>query len=99
MVVAIVGYRNYPDTDVRGQVTDLLSATNLLLRTEPHLFHPPGPSYLGPCIMGHSSGAHISLLLLAHYLEKEIDFPFFTSLVYLDLIVYLIISIMKHIEG
>jgi len=76
VTVAIVGYRTYPDADVEGQVTDVISATNLLLRTKPHLFYPPDSGCLGACMMGHSSGAHIGLHSLIHSLDRNTPIPF-----------------------
>jgi hypothetical protein len=86
MAVVIVGYRTYPDADVTGQVDDLEQAMAMLYHTCPHLF--PNQSkigddddddgrrrdsyWMGNCLMGHSSGAHIALLLLVERVRYRI---------------------------
>ena len=50
--VAVLGYRTYPDANVDGQVGDVVRAVDYFTRDQ------QGPTVL----MGHSSGAHISLL-------------------------------------
>jgi acetyl esterase/lipase len=52
--VAIVGYRTYPTTNVQGQVDDIDSA--LAYIGKQHL------SFNDVTLIGHSSGAHISLM-------------------------------------
>jgi acetyl esterase/lipase len=52
--VAIVGYRTYPTTDVDGQVNDLERAMDCLRREY--------PAVNDITLVGHSSGAHISML-------------------------------------
>jgi acetyl esterase/lipase len=54
MSVAILGYRTYPTTDVTGQANDLEQALESLRRDFPHLNDVT--------LIGHSSGAHISML-------------------------------------
>jgi acetyl esterase/lipase len=54
MTVAILGYRTYPTTDVTGQVEDLEQALESLRQEFPHLNDVT--------LIGHSSGAHISML-------------------------------------
>ena len=54
--VAVIGYRTYPDTDVRGQVEDVKLATEKILK------HSPKYTENDVTIMGHSSGSHIGLL-------------------------------------
>ena len=85
MAVAIVGYRTYSDADVDGQVDDLEAAAVMLRRDYPHLLAPPDDdpsstsmstgrggkeSWTGVTLAGHSSGAHIALLLLIRRLER-----------------------------
>eukprot|EP00978_Attheya_sp_CCMP212_P038312 scaffold188674_cov45-Attheya_sp.AAC.1 len=84
MAVVIVGYRTYPDADVTGQVDDLEQAMAMLYHTSPHLFpnqskigcHDDGRRkdrhWMGNCLMGHSSGAHIALLLLVERVRYRI---------------------------
>jgi hypothetical protein len=84
MAVVIVGYRTYPDADVTGQVEDLEQAMAMLYHTCPYLF--PNQSkkdndhgrrqdshWMGNCLMGHSSGAHIALLLLVERVRYQLD--------------------------
>ena len=71
IAVAIVGYRTYPDANVSEQTKDLSSALNVLHVTKPYLFYPPNKKYHGACIMGHSSGAHIALLLLSDMIKSN----------------------------
>lgn len=72
--VAIVGYRTYPDGDVQDQVNDLEAAAEALVSTYPELgCAQRGRSkdeWLGNTIIGHSSGAHISLLMLVQRIAK-----------------------------
>ena len=50
--VAILGYRTYPDATVQGQIDDIVQAVNYV-----------SANHHGPTVvMGHSSGAHITLL-------------------------------------
>jgi len=62
--VAIVGYRNYPDADVNSQVSDVERAMVELFDRCPDLMH-------NVTIMGHSSGAHIGMLLLIELVKKR----------------------------
>lgn len=77
MSVAIVGYKTYPDADVTGQVEDLDQAIQTLYYLQPDLFHQSTKSninkqhYLGTCLIGHSSGAHISLLMLVQHIQQR----------------------------
>jgi acetyl esterase/lipase len=65
MTVAILGYRTYPTTDVKGQVDDLEQALESLRREFPHLSDVT--------LIGHSSGAHISLLAILSGLLTHVD--------------------------
>mmetsp|Transcript_14134 Transcript_14134/g.26511 ORF Transcript_14134/g.26511 Transcript_14134/m.26511 type:complete len:474 (-) Transcript_14134:1587-3008(-) len=75
-VVAIVGYRTYPDGNVQDQVNDLEAASKALVSTYPELKTKCGKSnddWRGNTIIGHSSGAHISLLMLVQRIEKAVS--------------------------
>ena len=78
MAVAIVGYRTYPDATVSGQVNDLEAAALLLSHRYSHLLTRsplcPVNDWLGVSLMGHSSGAHIALLLLVEHIARKITF-------------------------
>jgi acetyl esterase/lipase len=59
--VAIVGYRTYPDAQhVQDQVNDLEGAAAALHTA----LNMSNPSWTTTVLMGHSSGAHIALLML-----------------------------------
>jgi len=75
MAVAIVGYRTYPDAVVEGKILDLENAMHEIQRAYPHLCKPApaGPDHLGICIMGHSSGAHIALLMVVEHAQKLLE--------------------------
>ena len=77
MAVAVVGYRTYPDAHVDGQVEDLEQAMSFLSRQFPdfctELSAADNPGYLGRCLMGHSSGAHIALLMLVERARQRIQ--------------------------
>jgi fermentation-respiration switch protein FrsA (DUF1100 family) len=76
MTVAIVGYRTYPDANVTGQVNDLFQALSRLLDKFPSLFSSPpdGETYdfIGTILIGHSSGAHLSLLMMVEYIQRQL---------------------------
>lgn len=80
LVVAIVGYRTYPDGSVRDQVDDLELAYQYLKMKFPHitavaseLEQHTNASYIGAVLVGHSSGAHIALLWIVEQIEKRIQ--------------------------
>ena len=75
MSVAIAGYRTYPDAEVTGQVADLGEALNDLSRRKPDLFRTNvgDEENLGTCIVAHSSGAHIALLLIVEQIRKHLE--------------------------
>jgi len=54
----ILGYRTYPDTDVDGQIDDLAEAVEYFSDRYGGVGGSGGPVVL----MGHSSGAHVSML-------------------------------------
>lgn len=76
MAVAIVGYRVYPDGDTATQVSDLEAAQLELTRQYPDLCGPNRTERpIGFTVMGHSSGAHIAMLLIVgqakRFLQEE----------------------------
>ena len=71
MAVAIVGYRVYPDGDTASQVADLEAAQLELTRLFPDLCGPHRKKRpIGFCVVGHSSGAHISMLLIVEQAKR-----------------------------
>ena len=74
MAVAIVGYRTFPDADVPGQVQDLERAADLLYRERRDLFDASQSrnAKRKVCLMGHSSGAHVGLLMLVNRIERQV---------------------------
>lgn len=65
--------RTYPDGNVQEQINDLDDAAQILQMKYPFLWQnkETNSSNFGVCLMGHSSGAHVSLLLLIQQLEKK----------------------------
>lgn len=88
MAVAIVGYRTWPDANVHGQVDDLEQAACSLAQQFPEFCErlplKENPSYIGNVVMGHSSGAHISLLTLVDRARKRIQTSTFTNSLQFD---------------
>ena len=73
LVVAIVGYRVYPDADASTQRDDLIRASQFLAREYPGLCgrNRTNRRY-GTSVMGHSSGAHIALnMVIQNYHKNE----------------------------
>lgn len=70
MAVAIVGYRTFPDGDIRDQVSDLEMASSELARRYPNLCE--AKSEFGVCAMGHSSGAHILMQMVVNRLQRQL---------------------------
>eukprot|EP00980_Cylindrotheca_fusiformis_P014718 scaffold4007_cov111-Cylindrotheca_fusiformis.AAC.2 len=68
LAVAIVGYRVYPDGNVKAQVQDLVAAHQKLSELYPELCGPSRRHEL--IVMGHSSGAHIALLMLVEQVMR-----------------------------
>ena len=62
--VAVIGYRTYPDGFVADQVQDCLDATTRLA-----IQYPNTPMTL----MGHSSGAHIALIMLIDHVIAQLE--------------------------
>lgn len=79
IAVAIIGYRTYPDGNAQDQVNDLLEAAQTLKRLHPKLWknqhrkNKSSSSSFGVSLIGHSSGAHIGMLLLVQIIEKQIN--------------------------
>lgn len=80
LLVAIVGYRTYPDGNVEQQVEDLRNASIALALSNElqNCFkdkrdHNDSNCWLGNFLMGHSSGAHIALLFLLSKLHGEMS--------------------------
>jgi acetyl esterase/lipase len=67
LAVAIVGYRVYPDANVSGQVSDLELASHEVERRYRHLYHC---TEFGAIIVGHSSGAHIALMMIMERAQR-----------------------------
>lgn len=70
MAVAVVGYRTFPDGDMNDQVEDLEMAAEKLTELYPELCTKE--SDYGVCVMGHSSGAHIAMSMLANRLQQKL---------------------------
>eukprot|EP00752_Nemacystus_decipiens_P010065 g8969.t1 len=66
--VASVGYRVYPDADTSGQVHDLAEAMRWISGNVGTIGFDCSPDVY---LMGHSSGAHISLLYLIRHAEQQ----------------------------
>ena len=77
LAVAVVGYRTYPDGSVQDQVDDLESAAKAIATQYPHLTRKPNDQsdkdWLGLTLMGHSSGAHIAMLMAVERIEKCLE--------------------------
>jgi hypothetical protein len=78
LVVAIVGYRVYPDGNVTTQVHDLECAALELFKRYPDLCTSgtgrtsSNQRSIGTCVVGHSSGAHIALLMVVEQAKKRL---------------------------
>ena len=64
---AIVGHRTYPEGDASSQVHDLEMAMNELKKRYPDICSRK------VCLMGHSSGAHISMLTLVERVRRKLE--------------------------
>ena len=75
LVVAIVGYRVYPYSQtVDEQVYDLECAATKLAELYPNLCGVNRTKRsIGTCVMGHSSGAHIALLMIVERLKRQVQ--------------------------
>jgi acetyl esterase/lipase len=67
LAVAVVGYRVYPDANVSGQVADLELAAHEIERRYRHLYHS---TEFGAMVVGHSSGAHIALMMIMERAQR-----------------------------
>ena len=74
--VAILGYRTYPDANCKQQTTDIALALTTLKKQQPKWFQ----SNYHRILVGHSSGAHIALLLLVQELPESPTFHAFVGL-------------------
>lgn len=73
MAVAIVGYRVYPAGNTSSQVFDLTAAHSLLSQEFPDLCGPDRRRRpVGYCACGHSSGAHIALMMLVNQVKHSL---------------------------
>jgi len=76
IATVIVGYRTYPDGNVDDQVEDLEMAAEKLALSYPSLFSTKNrekQDWLGTCLAGHSSGAHIALLMLVNQIQRQMN--------------------------
>ena len=74
MAVAMVGYRVYPDGDTSTQIQDVEAAQSRLADEYPEICGPNREKRsIGFCVMGHSSGAHIALLLLVEQAKRLME--------------------------
>jgi len=75
--VAIVGYRTYPDGNVQDQIDDLEAAAKFLSIHYPHISQRPSSveekDWTGVSIIGHSSGAHIALLMIVDRISRWVE--------------------------
>jgi acetyl esterase/lipase len=71
LAVAIVGYRTYPCGTIQEQILDLELASSELAQFYPELCQQP--TELGVIVMGHSSGAHITLLMLSNWTRRKME--------------------------
>jgi acetyl esterase/lipase len=71
LAVAIVGYRTYPSGDLNVQVDDLELAALELSKRYPKLCGAQRiRRSIGTCVMGHSSGAHLALVMLVERAKR-----------------------------
>ncbi len=75
--VAVVGYRTYPDGDVQAQIDDLEAAAQFLSIHYSHLTQRPSSveesDWTGVTLIGHSSGAHIALLMIVDRISRWVE--------------------------
>ncbi|OEU10378.1 alpha/beta-hydrolase [Fragilariopsis cylindrus CCMP1102] len=79
LAVAFVGYRTYPDADVQGQIKDVKSAIEQLAKARPDLLSNNNDNNNKKnkrkksieALIGHSSGAHITLQHILDELNKQ----------------------------
>jgi len=72
IAVAIVGYRTYPAGDCNTQVYDLEQAACELAKRYPQICCQS--TEFGVCVLGHSSGSHITLLMLVERMKRRMMF-------------------------
>ena len=83
MAVAVVGYRTYPDGNAQDQVDDLeQAARSVYAKYGDYCVNSGGDDkeekkdendWLGVVLMGHSSGAHIALLMMVQRVERYLN--------------------------
>ncbi len=82
MAVAVVGYRTYPDGNAQDQVDDLEQAARSVYAKYGDYCVSGGDEeekegqdddWLGVVLMGHSSGAHIGLLMMVQRVERHLN--------------------------
>ena len=62
--VAVIGYRTFPDGDVNDQIQDIDDALTIIESKK---------KYKHVTIIGHSTGAHISLMMIMKRIKKQIQ--------------------------
>lgn len=67
LAVAVVGYRVYPDANILGQVADLELAALEIDRRYSHVYQT---TEFGTIVIGHSSGAHIALMMIVQRADR-----------------------------
>jgi acetyl esterase/lipase len=65
--IAVVGYRVYPEGDVTTQILDVEMAMAEVSRLYPNLRQG------NICLFGHSSGAHVCMLLMVERARRELE--------------------------
>lgn len=77
IAVAVVGYRTYPDGNVQDQIDDIEAAAKMLYVKFPHLCKRPldaaEKDWTGISLIGHSSGAHIAMMMLVGRIDKYME--------------------------
>ena len=77
--VVIVGYRTYPDAEtIDDQCGDVKSAWDMCEGVLDRLvvqLDPGDNEWIGNVVMGHSSGAHVALLMLVDWIEERVKAP------------------------
>lgn len=77
LAVAILGYRTFPDGSVQDQVNDLEAASLAISIEYPHLTRRPEGvtehDWKGISLIGHSSGGHISMLMIIERLLIQLS--------------------------
>jgi len=104
LAVAIVGYRTYPDGSVQDQVDDLEAALRTISIKFPHLTQgtsdETGSEWQGISLIGHSSGAHISMLMITLRLVNSVTKQIESNSTHFDKVISLsgVFSISDHYQ-